>query len=105
MDRCERCKRCGRWLVRLGGRVSDCCCVPFSILDEYDQDVGIWYEINAERVAEKYAEESSGANEEYLLDESVVITVVDSKGMRKRFKISAEATINYYAEEVEDEEK
>ena len=101
MNQCERCKRCGRWLVRLGDKVSDCCCVPFSILDEYDQDAGIWYEVNAERVARKYAEESSWSNDEYLLDGSVVITVIDLKGKRKKFKISAEAAINYYAEEVE----
>jgi len=80
----------------------DCSCKPFTIIDENNYDCGIYHAINDKFAAERYAEYSNANGDNYLMEDSVVITVIDSKGNKKKFEISAE--LDYRAEEVEEGE-
>jgi len=94
---CERCR------AFLFGEDRDCSCKPFTIIDENNYDCGIYHAVSDTFAAERYAEKSNESGDNYLMDDSVVITVIDSKGNKKKFEISAE--LDYRAEEVEEGEE
>ena len=98
----KQCERCKEFIFRNFNGDQVCRCKPFSIVDENDEDCGTYHALSDEYAAEKYAEESNESGDYYLMGESVIITVTDSDGVEKKFKISAEPSINYSAEEVEE---
>jgi len=93
------CKRCSAFMFE---KDRDCSCKPFTIIDENNCDCGIYHAVSDVFAAERYAEYSNANGDNYLIDDSVVITVIDSKGNKKKFEISVE--LDYRAEEVEEGE-
>jgi len=58
-----------------------------------------------EEAAEKYAEHYDSQGDYNLANgNEITVTVQDEKGEQRRFKLSAEPTVNYSAEEIESED-
>ena len=89
MWKCDRCKEYKYDMVKV------CNCQLFEIIDEEGDEYEV-YAIDEEDAALKYAETSNCENGNYLMDDSVDITVNG-----KKFRISAEADIRYDADELD----
>jgi hypothetical protein len=95
----SRCTKCGTFLF-WRTQVTDHKCDRYVVVDEqYNGPEGTAYHaVDAEDAAEKYARDFNESGDYDLMDDSRIVTVGD-----RSFRISAEASIHYSVEEVEDE--
>ncbi|MBT4835905.1 MAG: hypothetical protein HON94_01020 [Methylococcales bacterium] len=87
----ERCDKCHEFLYPPYAEKHQCS--EFTIIDE-DGEQHCAYAVDEHSAALKYAEKSNQANDNYLANESVKITVNGTP-----FNISAEPSIEYFADE------
>ena len=86
-----KCKKCGNYRFN---SAEICRCKEFKVIDEDGEDHAI-HAMGEEDAALRYAEESNVNNDYYLMNESVVVQVGDTK-----FRISAEPDVHYSADEL-----
>lgn len=87
------CSRCNTFFFSRDG--GGCGCTQFTIEDEDGDETTIWARGDEEMAAIKYAEETDGPNDNYILDSDGVVIKVNGQ----KFTLTAEPTINYYASE------
>ena len=86
------CGKCDRFIFN---DKKKCKCIVFDVTDEEGCSHRV-SGVDEEEAALRYAQESNERHENYLLGDSIVIQVGEVK-----FRIDADASINYYAEKLE----
>jgi hypothetical protein len=97
------CSKCNHW--NFSGK--SCECKPFQVFgEEFDEDGEVFYGQNYKDVVQRIAEKRNC--EQPIFDENLFekpITVIDQNGgVKKNFQCSASISIDYFVEEIEEEE-
>ena len=86
------CKKCNHFIY--SGK-KECCCKEFIIIDEYGEKSSVYAKGDEESAALEYAQEYNEGGDYSLMDSTALITING-----KKFEISAEASIEYNANEI-----